>query len=76
MKELKYLEKLIKQSKAFLKKYEDMLAAEPDNFGAKLIVGNTKRHLDDLESQAAALKSSHKKGATITTERMVASSAS
>jgi hypothetical protein len=76
MKELKYLEKLIKESKVFLKKYEDLLAAEPDNFGAKLIVGNHKRHLDDLESQAAALKATRKESSPSTPERMVASSAS
>ncbi len=76
MKELKYLNRMIKESKAFLKKYEDLLAAEPDNFGAKLIVGNHKRHLDDLESQAAALRSSPKEASSITTERMVASSPS
>ncbi len=75
MKGLKYLEKMIKEEKVFLKKYEDMLAAEPDSFGAKLMVGNIKRHLDDLESQAAALKSSHKESSPTPPERMVASSA-
>ena len=74
MKGLKYLKKMIREEKVFLKKYEDMLAAEPDNFGAKLMVGNIKRHLDDLESQAAALKQAHNNGSAPTIDRMVASS--
>jgi hypothetical protein len=75
MKELKRIERLIKETQGFLKKYEDALVDDPNSFGTKLMVGNLKRHLEDLKCQAAALQPSKNEGPTIKGGRMVASSA-
>ncbi|HEX2898741.1 MAG TPA: hypothetical protein VHS96_03380 [Bacteroidia bacterium] len=56
MSELKRIERLIKESKASLKKYETVLAADAADFGAKLMVGNIKWHIHDLENQASELR--------------------
>ncbi|MBK9449762.1 MAG: hypothetical protein IPN95_10250 [Bacteroidetes bacterium] len=57
MRELRRLEKLIKMSKASLKKYEDAFAADENDFGSKLMAGNIRWHIKDLENQASELRS-------------------
>lgn len=52
---MKELKRLIKVNQKFLAKYEAKLVADPEDFGAKLMVGNIRRHLADLQSQMDAL---------------------
>ena len=67
------MDRLIEEAKTFLKKYQDALADDPNSFGAKLMVGNLKHHLEDLERQAFALNRSKKQDSTAEIGRMVAS---
>ena len=73
MKERKRLERLIQENRSFLKKYEDALAANKDDFGAKLMIGNLKWHIHDLENQLVAMNSGKGQSSPIGKERMVAS---
>ena len=73
MSELKRLEKLIKKNYTFLGKYETALAADPNDFGAKLMVGNIKWHIHDLENQASTLRSVKGQSSSLDKNSMAAS---
>jgi hypothetical protein len=48
-----YLSQQIAENQVFLRQYESALSADPNDFGAKLMVGNIQRHLQNLQKQQA-----------------------
>lgn len=75
MGKVRKLEKLIQENRGFLQRYELALAADPENFGNKLMVTNIKRHLLSLENQLFDMIQTRGGSPSLGGESMVASSA-
>jgi len=75
MKEVSRLNGLIEKNQKFLAKYELQLSADPNDFGAKLMVANISKHISDLRSQLEELNAVTTTAPSVEMGRMSASSA-